>query len=125
MALIQPISLEITFINQQKTRLNSFYTIDKKINSYKIINLLLSLMSTKQWRLICQIKNQHLAGFYLIVVAFILTLQGEESYKLALFQYGQHVVNLEAIYSLCAPFHHSNVQYHSALTLTYVYLRAR
>tara|TARA_B110000091_G_scaffold144840_1_gene154616 strand:- start:242 stop:1045 length:804 start_codon:yes stop_codon:yes gene_type:complete len=30
MALIQPIALEITFINQQKTRLNGLYTIDKK-----------------------------------------------------------------------------------------------
>ncbi|PAJ72137.1 peptide ABC transporter permease [Pseudoalteromonas sp. NBT06-2] len=29
MALLQPVALEITFINQQKTRLNGLYTIDK------------------------------------------------------------------------------------------------
>ena len=43
MALIQPISLEITFINQQKTRLNSLYTIDKDklaaLNNEKISKL--------------------------------------------------------------------------------------
>jgi hypothetical protein len=43
MALIQPIALEITFINQQKTRLNGLYTIDKKklaiLNNEAVVKL--------------------------------------------------------------------------------------